>query len=86
MNGQNYLIEYRNKTQMDKQRNHLLKITKHSLLGVLVVLISLPIMFIIINKSIELTVKNYKDVQNSFEKLYESRNHGRFNTVKRNIY
>ena len=82
----NLLTKYREDVTIAKKKKIVLKLTKHSLLGLFVIMLSLPIMFIIINKSIELTVKNYKDVQNNFEKLYESRNHGRFNAVRRNIY
>ena len=41
---------------------------------------------VVVNKSIELTIKNYKDVQNNFEKLYESRNPSRLNAVRRTVY
>ena len=70
----------------EKQKKHLIKFSKHMFVGIMTVLISLPIMFVVVNKSIELTIQNYKDVQNSFEKLYESRNQGRFNNIHRTIY
>ena len=54
--------------------------------GIMVILISLPIMFLIVNKSIELTINNYRDVQNNFEKLYESRKNERMQTTRRTIY
>lgn len=79
------LTNYKEGKKRDKQTKHLVKFSKHMLLGIFVVLISLPIMFVIVNKSIELTINNYKDVQNSFEKLYESRNRGHYSS-KRNIY
>lgn len=80
------LSQYRGSIKAAKEKAHLIKFTKHMFVGIMTVLISLPIMFIVVNKSIELTIKNYKDVQNNFEKLYESRNQGRFNAVKRTVY
>ena len=79
------LTDYKESKNRAKQKKHLIKFSKHMLLGIMVILISLPIMFVVVNKSIELTIKNYKDVQNNFEKLYESRNRGHQST-KRNIY
>ena len=80
------LSDHRGQLNAAKQKAHLIKFSKHMFVGIMTVLISLPIMFVVVNKSIELTIKNYKDVQNNFEKLYESRNQGRFNVVKRTIY
>ncbi len=80
------LSQYRSNINAAKEKAHLIKFSKHMFVGIMTVLISLPIMFIVVNKSIELTVKNYKDVQNNFEKLYESRNQGRFNAVRRTVY
>lgn len=80
------LSDHRSQLNAAKQKAHLIKFSKHMFVGIMTVLISLPIMFVVVNKSIELTIKNYKDVQNNFEKLYESRNQGRFNVVKRTIY
>ena len=80
------LLEHRKRTNATKEKAHLIKFSKHMFVGIMTVLISLPIMFIVVNKSIELTIKNYKDVQYNFEKLYDSRNHGRFNAVRRTVY
>lgn len=80
------LSQHRGSIKAAKEKAHLIKFTKHMFVGIMTVLISLPIMFIVVNKSIELTIKNYKDVQNNFEKLYESRNQGRFNAVRRTVY
>ena len=82
----NLLSEHRKQINSAKQKAHLIKFSKHMFVGIMTVLISLPIMFIVVNKSIELTIKNYKDVQYNFEKLYESRNPGRFNAVRRTVY
>ena len=79
------LSDYKKNIEDKKKKKHLIKFSKHMFLGIMTVLISLPIMFVVVNKSIELTVKNYQDVQNNFEKLYESRNRGRFST-NRMIY
>lgn len=80
------LSEYKGNLHSAKQKKHLIKFSKHMFLGILTILLSLPIMFLVVNKSIELTIKNYKDVQNNFEKLYESRNQGRLNSARRTIY
>lgn len=80
------LSQHRGSIKTAKEKAHLIKFSKHMFVGIMTVLISLPIMFIVVNKSIELTIKNYKDVQNNFEKLYESRNQGRFNAVRRTVY
>lgn len=80
------LSNHKKSLEHEKQKKHLIKFSKHMFVGIMTVLLSLPIMFVVVNKSIELTIQNYKDVQNSFEKLYESRNHGRFNNIHRTIY
>ncbi len=82
----NLLSDYKHGLENTQKKKHLIKFSKHMFVGIMTVLLSLPIMFVVVNKSIELTIQNYKDVQNSFEKLYESRNRGRFNTVHRTIY
>ena len=78
------LTTHKDSINKAKQKKHLIKFSKHMVVGIFTILLSLPIMFVIVNKSIELTIKNYKDVQYSFEKLYESRNRGSFS--KRTIY
>ena len=80
------LVRYQKEVTSEKRKKKFIKISKHSLLGMFVIMISLPIMFLIVNKSIELTIRNYKDVQNNFEKLYESRNQGSFSSSRRVVY
>lgn len=80
------LCDYKNNLIKDNQKKRLIKFTKHMFVAIMTILISLPVMFIVVNKSIELTIKNYKDVQNNFEQLYESRSQGKFNSVHRTIY
>lgn len=80
------LGDYKTNLAKENQKKRLIKFTKHMFVAIMTILISLPVMFIIVNKSIELTIKNYKDVQNNFEQLYESRNQGRSNSVHRTIY
>ena len=82
----NLLANYKKSLEQAKQKKHLIKFSKHMFVAIMTILLSLPIMFVVVNKSIELTIQNYKDVQNSFEKLYESRNQGRFNSIHRTIY
>ena len=78
----NLLASHRKSLIQEKNKKHLIKFSKHMFVGIMTVLLSLPIMFLIVNKSIELTINNYKDVQNSFEKLYESK-HGKYSTTSR---
>lgn len=80
------ISDYQKNLAKDNKNKKLFKITKHSIVGLITILISLPIMFIVVKKSIQLTIKNYKDVQYNFEKLYESKNQNRFNNVHRTIY
>lgn len=81
------LSDYQKNTVTEKEKKHLVKFSKHMFVGIMTVLISLPIMFIVVNKSIEMTVNNYKDVQNNFEKLYESRTQNRVNSsLHRTVY
>jgi len=80
------LSEHKKNLSTEKEKKHLIKFSKHMFVGIITVLISLPIMFLVVNKSIELTIKNYKDVQNSFEKLYENRNSKYNSSVHKTIY
>lgn len=80
------LTEYKNNLDINNKKKKAIKYTKHLIVSVLTILISLPIMFIVVKKSIQLTIKNYKDVQYNFEKLYESKNQNRFTDVHRTIY
>ena len=80
------LREYKSNLDINTKKQKTIKYIKHLILSVLTILISLPVMFIVVKKSIELTIRNYKDVQYNFEKLYESKNHNRFNDVHRTIY
>ena len=83
----NLLQNHKKNLEATKNKKHMIKFTKHMFVGIMTVLISLPIMFLVVNKSIELTINNYKDVQNSFEKLYESK-HSKYNnsSIRRTIY
>jgi Fe2+ transport system protein B len=80
------LSEYIINSKKEKRKTYLIKFSKHMFVSLLTILISLPIMFLVVNKSIQLTVKNYKEVQNNFEKLYESKNYGRFKSNRKTIY
>ena len=80
------LSKYQTDQKAAKEKAHIIKFSKHMFVGIMVILVSLPIMFLIVNKSIELTINNYKDVQNNFEKLYESRKNERMQTTRRTIY
>ena len=80
------LSDYKNNLDNENKKKRIIKYTKHLIVSVLTVLISLPVMFIVVKKSIQLTIRNYKDVQYNFEKLYESKNQNRFNDIHRTIY
>ena len=80
------LSEYKSNLDINIKKQKMIKYTKHMILACLTILISLPVMFIVVKKSVQLTIKNYKDVQYNFEKLYESKNQNRFNNVPRTIY
>lgn len=81
----NMISNYRKGISSEKSKKHLIKFSKHMFVAIMTILISLPVMFFVVNKSIELTISNYKDVQNSFEQLYESRN--KMTTpLKRTVY
>lgn len=80
------LASHKKNIASEKNKKHLIKFSKHMFVGIMTVLISLPIMFLVVNKSIELTINNYKDVQNSFEKLYESKNSKYNSSVHKSIY
>ena len=80
------LSEYKSNLDINNKKKKAMKYTKHLIVSILTILISLPIMFIVVKKSIQLTIKNYKDVQYNFEKLYESKNQNRFTDVHKTIY
>ena len=82
----NLLQNHKKSLEYTKNKKRMVKFTKHMFVGIMTVLLSLPVMFLVVNKSIELTINNYKDVQNSFEKLYESK-HSKYNSsVHRTVY
>lgn len=80
------LSKYKAEKNSAKQKARLIKLSKHMIVCIFTILLSLPVMFLIVNKSIELTIRNYKDVQNSFEKLYESKNKGSYSASRRVVY
>ena len=79
------LSNHKKSIETAKSKKKMIKFSKHMFVAIMTILLSLPVMFLIVNKSIELTINNYKDVQNSFEKLYESRN-SKYNSVHKTIY
>ena len=65
------------KLQKDKiinRQNELAVYTKHLIIVFLTLVFGVPILFFLVNKSIELTMYSYKYAQQSFEKLYENNN------------
>lgn len=77
--------EYLNAALLDKlkkdkiimRQNELMIYTKHLVVVFITLVLGIPILFFLVNKSIELTMYSYKYAQQSFEKLYENR--GRIN-------
>lgn len=49
------------------------KLLKHGFVALLTVIIGTPVMFYIINRSIDMTLSNYSYVQKNFENLYRQR-------------
>ena len=81
------LSDYQRNTLKEKETKHLIKFSKHMFVAIMTIIISLPIMFIVVNKSIEMTINNYRDVQNNFEKLYESKTQNKINSsIHRTVY
>lgn len=80
------LKEHKKNSEKTKERKHLIKFSKHMFVGIMTVIITLPIMFFVVNKSVLLTMKNYKNVQNSFEKLYEKKREAQRSSIKRIVY
>lgn len=64
------------KTELDAKDcrwYHLLRVFKHVIISALVLLLAIPVLFWVANKSIIVTRDNYGYVQQSFEKLYKER-------------
>ena len=47
------------------------KFTKQVIIMVLTVVLALPIFFVLLNKSVEVTILNYQQAQQNFVKLYK---------------
>lgn len=62
------------------ERRERAKFTKQIIIMILTVTISLPIFFILLNKSIEITILNYQQAQQNFVKLY--REQGKIKSYK----
>lgn len=60
--------EYSQKRREMRERS---KFTKQIIIMVLTVTLSLPIFFVLLNKSIEITILNYQQAQQNFVKLYK---------------
>lgn len=54
-----------------KERKERAKFTNQVIIMVLTVVVSLPIFFLLLNKSIEMTIVNYQQAQQNFVKLYK---------------
>ncbi|MBR1942364.1 hypothetical protein IJ843_01360 [bacterium] len=54
-----------------RQTEERIKFTNQVIIMVLTVVISLPIFFVLLNKSIEITILNYQQAQQNFVKLYK---------------
>lgn len=58
------------KERADEKRSHKQSIVKHIMLTVVTTIVGIPLMFWVVNKSIEVTILNYARTQQNFEKLY----------------
>lgn len=61
------------KDKEDEKKEAAIDIIRHITLVILTVIIGVPVMFILVNKSIDLTMGSYKYVQVNFEKLYKEK-------------
>lgn len=77
------LSDYQKSISFEKQKKHLIKFSKHMFVAILTILMSLPIMFVVVNKSVEMTINNYKDMSGNFEKLYDKRRQNSYTTPRR---
>lgn len=57
--------------RLKKERRERAKFTKQVIIMVITVVVSLPFFFMLLNKSIELTILNYQQAQQNFVKLYK---------------
>lgn len=68
----NRVLHYEDKNvRLKKERREREKFTKQVLIMVITVVVSLPFFFMLLNKSIELTIINYQQAQQNFVKLYK---------------
>lgn len=49
------------------------RFTRHAIVSLLTVIISLPLLFFLVNKSLEVTMANYKQAQKNFMNLYRDK-------------
>lgn len=68
----NRVLHYEDKSvRIEKERKERIKFTNQVIIMVLTVVISLPFFFLLLNKSIEITILNYQQAQQNFVKLYK---------------
>lgn len=68
----NRVLHYEDENvRQKKERRERAKFTNQVIIMVVTVVISLPIFFMLLNKSIELTILNYQQAQQNFVKLYK---------------
>jgi len=58
------------KDKIIKRHNELVLYAKHLFVAFITLVVGVPILFFLVNKSIEFTMKSYDHAQESFEKLY----------------
>ena len=66
------LSDYVQNEPVKRGRKRLLTFLIHILIVSVTALIVFPLAFFVVNKSVELTIKNYRGTQENFEKLYET--------------
>ncbi len=68
----NRVLHYEDENvRLKKERRERAKFTKQVIIMVITVVVSLPFFFMLLNKSIELTILNYQQAQQNFVKLYK---------------
>lgn len=68
----NRVLHYEDENiRQKKERRERAKFTNQVIIMVVTVVLSLPIFFMLLNKSIELTILNYQQAQQNFVKLYK---------------
>ena len=75
----NFLKEQIATIDKRRRKKYIAKILRHLLIIVITVIIGFPLIFILVNHSLQSTLKSYKYMQVNFGKLYEQKNLNKLN-------